>query len=1201
MRHHFGFALKAVLLFAVLVLGMSGIVLGQEETAATITGQVTDSAGAVIQDASVLVTNKDTNAERRVQTNEDGNYVVTPLVPGSYTVTVEQKNFKRYVQTVTINAKDRRGIDVVLEAGDITQTVLVTDEAPLLQESPTTQSLISGAQVRELPLNNRDFMKLTELVPGVSSDLADETALGLSQRTSISINGMRRNGVNYLVDGVNNTDGGSNITLLSTPTIDSIKEFKVLSSNYTAEVGRSGSGTVTMVTRSGSNDYHFSGYEFVRNDRFNANSFFNNRLGRGPDGKPRAPVPKLRYNNFGGTFSGPVTLPRFGEGGPTLYRAKNKTFFFFSEEARRIRRATTSSTATVPTLAQRSGDFSSSLGLPLFRTTENAQCTTPGVGTCTNTPLLVTDAGGGTTQARVGMIFNAAGRAYVGNIIPQGDLSPQALALLPIWPLPNSGSNIFTFSPVNLQDTRQEVVRIDHVFNDNNRIFGRYTHDLNVTQETGGLFQNINLPNIATTDTRIPGQLLAINYTTIISPRMVNEVSYNFSQNFIGSQLVGRGRRSDYPGLNIPEIFPENNANAIPSIFISGITAAGSLQGFNIRYRSQVFRDVVTRTSGNHVFKFGGEWAFEGKNENANNLTQGTFGSLTSPAFTPTESGGISTTGVTLTQTGVGLASFLLGRANSYSENQFDITISEHLGRREFFAQDTWKIRPNLTLDYGVRYQYFVPATDSKNVLTAFNPQLYSLANAPTCANALCGSLIRGTGNELNGIAVAGAGSPFGKTIVPSDKNNFSPRFGLAWSPNYKHGLGRRVFGESGKTVIRLGYGFYYDQIATFLYEDPTFSNPPFSNNASFSGAGITLANPAGGALGNLPIRALGGIDPNIVTPEIQQWSVGMQREIFKNAVLDVSYVGTKGDHLHDQRNINFVSPADTAAFAVLTGQTGTINVNAIRPFRGYGTITFKETAAISRYHGLLSSLNWRFAKGSTVSLAYTFSKNLTNFTNDRDGVDAPQDQYNLRIEYAEARTSRPHIFSASYIWEMPFFQSKSNPFVKTVLAGWQISGITNIESGPPISRVLASTTNGGRSGNRTQLVGNPTAGLAGTTDPVTGLPFLYDPTAFANPVLGTYGNAGRAIFRLPGRNQTNLSLIKNFYWNTEKARYFQLRFESFNVFNHTQFFLESANGNVLGTSPCVPGGIAVCTSTTGRPGSTRNPREFQFGLKMYF
>ncbi len=609
MKRYFGIRLLVTFAALALSVGVSPVAFGQEETAATITGQVVDSTGAIIQNATVIVTNKDNNAERRVQTNEDGTYVVTPLTPGTYTVSVEQPNFKHYLQTLTLNAKDRRPVDIVLEAGSPTEIVTITDESPLIQESPTGQALISGSQVRELPLNNRDFLKLTELVPGVSSDLADETALGLSNRTSISINGMRRNGVNYLVDGVNNTDGGSNITLLSGPTMDSIQEFKVLTSNYTAEVGRSGSGTVTLVTRGGSNDVHASLYEFVRNDRFNANSFFNNRRGRGADGKPLAPVPKLRYNTFGGTLSGPVMFPRFGEGGKTHYSLRNKTFFFYSQDARRIRRATTASTAIVPTQAQRSGDFSASLGAPIFQTsaTTPASCITPGVGTCTNNPLFVLSTSGGTIQARAGMVFNGAGRAYPGNIIPVSDIAPQAVALLPIWPLPNSGGNSFTFSPVNLQDTRQEVVRIDHNFNENNRIFGRYTHDLNITQETGGLFQNINLPNIATTDTRIPGQLMAINYTTIISPNLVNEVSYNFSQNFIGSELSGRGRRSDYGNPNIPEFYPENNNNAIPSLTITGITAAGSLQKFAIRYRNQTVRDVVTWTRGSHTFRFGGE------------------------------------------------------------------------------------------------------------------------------------------------------------------------------------------------------------------------------------------------------------------------------------------------------------------------------------------------------------------------------------------------------------------------------------------------------------------------------------------------------------------------------------------------------------------------------------------------------------------
>ncbi|HYH85788.1 MAG TPA: carboxypeptidase regulatory-like domain-containing protein, partial [Pyrinomonadaceae bacterium] len=339
------------------------------ETAAQISGQVTDSAGAAVSGATVTVKDDVTGLERRVQSNDDGNYVVTQLNPGTYTVTVEQQGFKRYIETsVTLNAKDRRSLNAVLEAGDVSEVVTVTSEANVVQDSPTGQTLISAKQVTEIPLVNRDFTKLLELVPGISSSLDDETALGLTNRFDVSINGMRRNAVNVFVDGVSNTDVGSNITLLSTPTIDSIKEFKVLTSIYTAEVGRSGGGTVTVVTRGGGNEFHGTIYDFVRNNRFNANSFANNRLGSNPDGSPRAPVPKLRYHNFGGTLSGPVMLPRFGEGTDKWYwSGRDKTFFFFSEEVRRINRAITNTGSTVPTAAERTGNFSANLGNLLCR------------------------------------------------------------------------------------------------------------------------------------------------------------------------------------------------------------------------------------------------------------------------------------------------------------------------------------------------------------------------------------------------------------------------------------------------------------------------------------------------------------------------------------------------------------------------------------------------------------------------------------------------------------------------------------------------------------------------------------------------------------------------------------------------------------------------------------------------------------------
>ncbi|HZH33045.1 MAG TPA: TonB-dependent receptor [Pyrinomonadaceae bacterium] len=1178
MNKHLKDGLRGVLLTLAVCMCLGGSALAQvSETAAEVNGQVTDATGAAIPGATVVIVSDATRQERRVQTNDDGVFRIAPLDPGTYTLTIEQANFKRHVETgLTLNAKDRRLMNVALEAGDVSEIVTVTSDQNVVQDSPTQQTLISGTQVVEIPLVNRDFTKLLELVPGISSDLADETNFGLTNVVSVSINGMRRNGVNYLVDGVSNTDVGSNITLLSTPTVDSIKEFKVLSSNYTAEVGRSGSGTVTVVTRGGENKFHGSIYDFARNDRFNANSFFNNRLGRRADGTPVARTPRLRYHNFGGTFSGPVHLPRFGEGGPATYSGKDKTFFFFSHEQRRVTRGITEATSTVPSLAQRAGNFTQNLGAPIFLTNAGTGvCTTPGTGTCSNNPANVVDTAGTTVQARTGMIFRPSdGRAYAGNIIPTSDFDPRALALLAAFAPPNSGTNSLTFSPINFLKTRQETLRIDHNINNNHKLFGRYTQDRSQTQEPGGLFTGIALPNIATTDTNVPGRTFVASLTSVLSPTLVNEATYNYSGNHISSEVVGRSREADYPGSSaIPEVFAENNAGVIPTIGISGISTLGGLQGFDIVYRNQVVRDIITWNRGNHTFKFGAEISFEGKDENANNVTQGSF------SFTGVRTRGLTTGGLALATTGVGLADFLLGRADTYFEDERDVTVNLLFGRREFFAQDTWKLRPNLTLDFGVRYQYFVPVRDKNNVLTSFDPALYNRAQQPTCANATCTSLLRNTGNELNGIAVAGRNSRFGEQVNPSDKNNFSPRVGFSWDPFSK-----------GRTVVRAGYGLYYDQPLVGIFEQNAFVNPPFNNRATFTGTGVTLATPNGGALGNLPIRSLIASAPDFTTPTIQQWSIGVQQEVFRNAVAEVSYVGTKGDHLIRQRDINFVTPQQytgTQPTGCTSGTTACINL--LRPFVGYSTINYRETSAISRYHGLLSSFSYRFGNGLSLTASYTFSKNLTDATNDRDAIDNPQNPLNTRAEYAEARTSRPHIFAASYVYELPFFTRDTNALKRTFLGGWQIAGITNIESGAPVPRVANLNTLAGLLGLYPNVIADPQGGRAGQIDPVSGLPFIFNPDAFAAPAVGTFGNAPRSFARLPGRNNTNLTLSKNIYFNEDRGFRLQLRAEAFNVFNHTQFLLAAGNATTVGTT------------TFARPTGTRLPREFQFGAKLQF
>ena len=614
------------------------------------------------------------------------------------------------------------------------------------------------------------------------------------------------------------------------------------------------------------------------------------------------------------------------------------------------------------------------------------------------------------------------------------------------------------------------------------------------------------------------------------------------------------------------------------------MTLLGATQGFDISYKNYLARDNVTWSRGNHTFKFGGEISFEQKNENGNNNTQGTF------TFSTVQSQGF--TGATaIPGTGLSFGSFLLGRASSYEEAERDVILNLRFGRREFFAQDTWKIRPNLTLDYGVRYQYFVQPVDVNDIYASFDPAIFDPSRV-VCSTAACTSFNLALTDPLNGIGIAGRTSRFGRRIAPSDKNNFSPRIGLAWSPRFQSGIGRMLFGAEDKSVIRVGYGFYYDQPLVGIFEQAAFTSPPFSQLSSLSSTTasvITFTNPSAGAPpGTLAPRAVIAVANNFRSPETQQWSLGIQREIFPNGVIDIAYVGTKGDFLIRRRNINFQTPADIV-------RVGTALAGTLRPFLSYGAITYIETSARSRYHGLLSSFNYRFGSNFTLTTSYTFSKNMTDSTNDRDAVDDPQNPFDVSTEYAEARTSRPHVFSASYVYELPWFRQGTG-LKRALLGGYQISGITNFESGAPVPRLAVSDTLSGQRGNYPNRISDAGEGLAGTIDPVTGLPFIFDPTAFTLPPLGTFGNAGRAFSRLPGRNQTNVSFVKNVYFNTERNLYLQLRAEAFNIFNHTQFIMAAGTATTFPVT-----GNPVNTLTFGRPTGTRPPREWQFAAKLYF
>jgi hypothetical protein len=1079
------------LVLAVLLVAATAIAASAQETTGTITGTATDQTGSVLPGVTVTVRNTDTGSQRTVVTNQEGVYNALLLPVGSYEVLFELSGFQSVtMRGIRLHVNDRMQIDGRLTVGGVAESVEVTAARELVQPLAALQTTMMPRQVQELPLNNRNFVQLAVLAPGVSSDLGDEVGIGLTSTISVSINGARRNAVNWLVDGVSDVDVGSNITLLSTPSLDSIEEFKIITNGYQAEWPRSGGGIINVVTKSGANKFSGSAYEFLRSDTLNANSFFRN-LSSDPtiNGGP-AP---LKYNNFGATIGGPVE--------------QNKLFFFFSEELRRITRVPGSTTAQV------------------------------------YDPTWLTDP----TNA---------------NYVAPALRDPNAVKLLTAWPTPNTPgtSPRYISTQQNINNTRQEVARVDYDANANWRLTGRYTHDNSYTQEPGGLFFGTAVPNVATTDTNVPGQVAAAVLRGVLSPTKLNEFQFQFSSNTISSANpdFAKNKISDY-GINIPDIFPGNAGGYIPFVAVTGqLSQIGANQLYNIEYRNYTLTDSFSWQRNAHALKFGGLATFEQKNENAANITQG--------SFTFAAGGGRTAFQNFLT----GNADGLCGNACTYSEAQTDITEHLRFNRYEMYAQDTWKPRGNFTVDMGIRYSLYPPITDANNVLTNFLPSRYNAANAPKCANAACTLIQLGTGDPLNGIIVAGQNSPYGNAIYAFDKGNIQPRIGITWDPK-----------AEGRTIYRTSYGVYYDQPLVGIFEQNSFTNPPFVNTVSILNA--RLSNPGSGTTsttGGVP--ALIGNGDNFQTPRMQQWNMGVQHQLYARGAIDVSYVGSHGDRLIRPIDINYPQPADVLRLG---------SVNLARPYQGYGSITLRETTARSNYWGILTSFRHDAGASGLLVLNYTLSRNRTDATNDRDSIDIPQNPLDLAAEYADARTDRRHIFTANYVYMLPFFKASPNTLAKAILGGWQIAGLTTLNSGQPVPRISVST-NGFLRGNRANRVGDPNAGNQ------SGL-FWFDPNAYAPPADGTYGNSGREEFRQPGRNQTDLSLSKN--WTFNSSQRLQFRADFINAFNQTQWFADPSANGLDNTCTVSLTTCNVSTDTFGQILSTRNPREIQLGLKFYW
>jgi hypothetical protein len=1150
----------------VMILSLSAACLGQE-LAATLTGTVTDPSGAVVPGVTVVVHSEETGADvRSVTTNAAGGFNITNLPAGRYTVTLKSSGFQTYVaKEVILNVAEKKTLDVALVTGKASETVEVTAENIQIQTTTAEESgTVTGEQVRELALNNRNFEQLILLQPGVANQLPDKVGFGLANNTTISVNGARTGANNYTVDGADINDSGSNGTLLNTPSIDAIREFTLERSNYDAAFGRSGGGQIVVATKSGTNTFHGSAYEFNRNNFYNANTFGGRAsIAAGNPLSPNNTVPIERYNDYGFTLGGPLFIPKL------YHPQRDKTFFFWSEEWRKASTPGTNQ-INVPTNAELAGSFASPIPF-----------------------------------APLGCVTTAGG---VSTINPSC-YSKNATAYLNAFMLPNpandaTGTQLIT-NYGQLNNFRQDIIRIDQTVGDRVRVFARYMEDVVPQNEPFSLWGGGNYPGVETTSVNAPGRNLVINASVTISPKVVNEIEYVDAWGAINSTLKGIANSPAFLSqLTNNTQFTDPNGRA-PNVAFNGGTQAvpaltglgnGSAPYFERNIDKNIF-DNLSIQHGNHTIRTGVTAMWMQKTENA--------------------SSGFATFNFSPTNGNPAFANFLLGQADSYTQPSKDTIPHLNYVNFEVYVQDDWKVTPRLTINAGVRWSYFPSPTDSNNTLNNFNPRLFNPANAAIIDQAsgnFTGFTASGnpidTAHYTNGlifpsgsactaaqaIAPQVACSPFGARVNPSSNNNWGPRLGLAYDP----------FGD-GKTAIRAGFGIFYDRTLNGIWEQNAFSDPPLvqtatRNNVSNSTLNL-FDNPLAVGQVGAPSPAPNGLiatgNPTFKVPSYLDYNLSVQREILPNTVVEVGYVGTKGTHLLGDIEIN--QPTLAARLA-----NPGVDVNAIRPFPGYGVITDRNPIFTSNYNSLQVSLNRRFNKGLTVQIGYTWSRLLT--TSPEDRALATYNTYSLGQSYGPSTLNTPQMFVASYVYDLPFYKNQRG-FVGKVLGGWEISGITTIQTGQSLSitqssdpfaavtvntstlgcTISATTTScplypGGlgmtRSGSTVQVRADQIGSAGG---PKTAAKF-FNTAAFTDAV-GHFGTSGVGAVYGPGLQVWDISLIKNV--RIAERLEMQLRLETFNAFNH---------GNPSTVDTNVDDGASF-----GTVNAWHDPRNVQIGAKFQF
>ena len=1132
---------------------------------ASLTGTVRDSSGASVANAQVAVTSIERGINRTTTTNSDGEYSVPALpAPASYNVTVNAPGFKKFQATgVVLQVAQKARVDVSLEVGaaSIEVTVMGSTVAQVETQSSDLAGTVTGKEITQLELNGRNFTQLVTLVPGVTNQTGqDEGEVGIAGSVSYSINGGRVEYNNWELDGGDNMDNGSNTSLNVYPSLEAIAEFKVLTSNYGAQYGRSGSGTVEVETKSGTSGFHGNAYEFVRNDAFNARNFFQDS------------VSPYKKNDFGYTIGGPVFIPG------VYNKSKQRTFFFWSQEWRRDR-VPMEFRNSVPSVEERAGNFSD-----VCDVSPDPPC--PNVG------------------------------ADLTGLQAFQDSQSVAQALLATIPLPTEGTGVdsqFVGNAPQPIDWREELIRIDHNINDKNRATFRYIHDSWVKQNAVPLWTNVGTFPTIGTDFKGPGVSLVTRLSTTFSPTLLNEFVFSYTTDHIVLTNTGAWKRPQ--GLPIGDLFGGNGGGIVPGFNLVtdlynggfGMDAGYIPNGPYNANPTYTYRDNVSKSIGKHNLQFGVYVVTAQKNELGGELGAGSIpGYLT---FDDTSGGNTS---------GNAFADLLLGYVSSFGQQDRHIKYYNRYKIVEPYFQDDWRVTNRLTLNLGLRLSLFGTYRERYHQAFNFDPNKYQpgMTTIDPDTGIVSNLFINGLPIGVVQCGVT-AGVPDG--CMKSHLFNPAPRIGFAWDPQ---GNGKTAI--RGGYGIFFEHANGNEGNTESLENSPPLATTVQQNNTGGGGvSGYSLIGGGSGELSpQFPLSVV-AIPTKATWPYMQQWHLDIQREFLRNTVATVSYVGSKGTHLNRQTNLNQLHPvpsdvnpytageamgADDCAngttpsgnpipaaaamnFAVACGA----NPDPFRQYIGYGDITHLEFAASSTYHALQTSVRHTIG-GLQLNFSYTYSHSIDDSSDRYDS--AFNDSFNPSANRASSAFDQRHVLDLSYVWDLPFF--KQPGLTHKVLGGWQLSGITSFQTGTPYGLVFAGdnagVANGVGSASRPDLVGDPNAIQRSPLDGYS--PLFANPDAFAAPRGLTFGNSGRNLLRNPRRTNFDMALFKHFAIKEQAA--FEFRAEAYNIFNHTQW-LPVAGDSGSGASNNASGVNTFGSEGFLRTQGAHNPRILQLGLKFMF